>query len=185
MSVEKDSDEKVDVESPPTPRPPFLTPNSPPPFLPPPPTSIKPESDNQSSLESLDVSKATQEMAASRRSGDLTLPPQHPFLPSHSYPPAIPPSSPLHYHYLYYSHMMSPYLLGRSPPLPHPPPLGHPSPIDKAAVAAAAAREMYTTYSPYLRSPTSHHSPLPTSTPARPAPLHPYYSFPTQLPAHL
>ncbi|KAL7629938.1 UNVERIFIED_CONTAM: hypothetical protein RMT77_019943 [Armadillidium vulgare] len=184
MSVEKDTDEKVDVESPPTPRPTFLSPTSPPPsFLPPQPQNIKPETEVPSSIDSRDSAKSEPE--SPRRGIDIPITHHHPLLPSPSYPPHLPPSSPLHYHYLYYSHMMSPYLLGRSPPLA-PPHIPHPTTqIDKATVAAVAAREMYTTYSPYLRAPTSHHSPLTSTTPARPAPLHPYYSFPTQLPAHL
>ncbi|MCL4160863.1 UNVERIFIED_CONTAM: hypothetical protein GTU68_048006 [Idotea baltica] len=186
MSVEKDNgdtDEKVDVESPPTPRPPFMPPassSSPPPFLPPPPasSSIKAETELPSPIQPRDVIKVPLEMTSPRRTvGDLTLPPQHPFLPSpSSYPHALPSTSPLHYHYLYYSHMMSPYLLGRSPQLPPqshlPPPHSH---IDKAA------KEMYNPYSPYLKAPPSHHFPLHPTTPTRPAPLHPYYSFPTQL----
>ena len=203
MSVEKDSndvDEKVDVESPATPLPPFLPPTSSSPFVPPPQIQIKPEVDSNStsllsppltnsplvtsssSTPSSESLKTSVEMT-SPRSRDLSLPPPNPFLSSPSYAGnALQTNASLHYHYLYYSHMMSPYLLGRGPA---PPPPG--TPLDKTAIAAAAAREMHLAYTPYLRSPSGPHHPSPLSvpSPARPAPLHPYYSYQTQLPAHL
>lgn len=90
-------------------------------------------------------------------------------------PPGMPGSS-LPYPYLYYSHMMSPYLLGRTaPPLPPAPT----SALDKAA------RDMYAGYPTYLRTPPAppHPSSLP-ATPSRPAPIHPYsYTLPPQVPA--
>lgn len=193
MSVEKDpGDEKVDVESPPTP---------PPPFLPPPPQIIKSEVEEASpSLVSPLVSAASMMAAAAAASDarkphtESPLPPEprphevsmlspaapRPCLPSPTYstglPGGLPPTMPggsLPYPYLYYSHMMSPYLLSRAPGLPAPP-------LDKAA---GAARDLYG-YPAYLRPPAPHPSSL--TTPSRPAPIHPYsYALPPQVPANL
>lgn len=195
MSVEKDpgdENEKVDVESPPTP---------PPPFLPPPPQIKSEVEDTQTSLVSPLMSAASVVTAAESRKSQQTPPPAippeprpqeismmspaalRPCLPSPTYPTGLPgslqptgvPHSSLPYPYLYYSHMMSPYLLSRSPQL-HPTP-----PLEKAA---AAVRNMYG-YPTYLGSPTGHHSSLP-ATPSRPAPIHPYsYALPPQVPANL
>ncbi|XP_050691379.1 T-box transcription factor TBX6-like [Eriocheir sinensis] len=192
MSVEKDpGDEKVDVESPPTPPPPFL----------PPPQIIKSEVEEASpSLVSPLVSAASMMAAAAAASEarkphtESPLPPEprphevsmlspaapRPCLPSPTYstglPGGLPPTMPggsLPYPYLYYSHMMSPYLLSRAPGLPAPP-------LDKAA---GAARDLYG-YPAYLRPPAPHPSSL--TTPSRPAPIHPYsYALPPQVPANL
>ena len=189
MSVEKD--EKVDVESPPTP---------PPPFLPPPPQIIKTEGeDTAPSLVSPLVSAASMMAATpsdSRKThagSPLASDPRphevsmlspavpRPCLPSPTYSAGLPgglhPSMPggsLPYPYLYYSHMMSPYLLSRAPGLPAP----H---IDKDA---GAARDLYG-YPAYLRPHAPHPSSL-SSTPSRPAPIHPYsYALPPQVPANL
>lgn len=193
MSVEKDpGDEKVDVESPPTPPPPFL----------PPPQIIKTEvEDTPTSLVSPLVSAAsmmaaaaaaetrkthTPPVAADPRPGEVSMlcpAAPRPCLPSPTYSTGLPASIPagmpgtsIPYPYLYYSHMMSPYLLSRAPQL-------HAAPLDKAA--AAAARDMYG-YPTYLRPPTAaHHSSL-SATPSRPAPIHPYsYALPPQVPANL
>ncbi|KAK8737871.1 hypothetical protein OTU49_004285 [Cherax quadricarinatus] len=191
MSVEKDpSDEKVDVESPPTPPPPFL----------PPPLIIKSEvEETPTSLVSPLMSAASMMAAAVAETRKSHTPPTiladprahevnmlspaaiRPCLPSPTYStglhgsiPAGLPGGSLPYPYLYYSHMMSPYLLSRAPQL-------HPAPLDKAA---AAARDMYG-YPTYLRSPPGHHSSL-SATPSRPAPIHPYsYAIPHQVPANL
>ncbi|XP_066968707.1 T-box-containing protein TBX6L-like [Macrobrachium rosenbergii] len=197
MSVEKDpSDEKVDIESPPTPPPPFL----------PPPQIIKSEAEETPTSMVSPLMSAASMMAAAAASAETakerTPPapveaqrPHHevgmlspaaprPCLPSPTYSAGLPGGVPagmaassLPYPYLYYSHMMSPYLLSRAPQL-------HASPLEKATAAAAAAREMYT-YPTYLRTPTAHHSSVPT-TPSRPAPIHPYsYALPPQVPANL
>ncbi|KAG7164828.1 T-box transcription factor TBX6-like [Homarus americanus] len=191
MSVEKDpGDEKVDVESPPTPPPPFL----------PPPQIIKSEvEETPISLVSPLMSAASMMAAAVAETRKTLSPPSippeprphevnmlspaapRPCLPSPTYSTGLPGSIPtgmpggsLPYPYLYYSHMMSPYLLSRAPHLTA-------SPLDKAA---AAARDMYG-YPTYLRSPPGHHSSL-SATPSRPAPIHPYsYALPPQVPANL
>lgn len=178
MSIENDSgdaDEKVDVETPPTP-PPYTIPATPPPFLPPPQPSMKLDATVRSNYNLQDSSKITAEVELHRKESNINLPPQHPFLPSPTYPQALNTGNPLHYHYLYYSHMMSPYLLGRSSALPTHTPLPCSSPPDKSRLAV---------HSPFLRIPSNHSSSLSSTTPARPAPIHPYFSFSTQLSAHL
>ncbi|XP_076067991.1 T-box transcription factor TBX6-like [Oratosquilla oratoria] len=189
MSVEKDlGDEKVDVESPPTP---------PPPFLPPPPSIIKSESEDtptptlvsplitagsiMSPIDSRDPRKTPPSPAEGGAAppvseATITSPlAPRPCVPSPTYSAAAMAAG-MHYPYLYYSHMMSPYLgLSRAP---HIPPV-----LDK--------RDMYA-YPPYLRpsaaaaplAATPHHPGL--STTARPTPLHPYnYPLPPQVPANL
>ncbi|XP_042887700.1 T-box transcription factor TBX6-like isoform X2 [Penaeus japonicus] len=190
MSVEKDlSDEKVDVESPPTPPPPFL----PPPQLiksevEEPPTSLVSPLMSAASLMAAAVAESQKHSSSpvdirSHEASMLSPAAPRPCLPSPTYSTGLPggvpagmPGGSLPYPYLYYSHMMSPYLLSRAPHLPTPT-------LDKTAVAAT--RDAYSGYSPYLRSPASHHASLPT-TPSRPAPIHPYsYALPPQVPANL
>ncbi|CAL4075790.1 unnamed protein product [Meganyctiphanes norvegica] len=194
MSVERDiEDEKVDVESPPTPAPPFMPP---PPMIKSEAEEIVPVSSSTASLLPPHISIANLATSASlqselRKHTPSPTPVETRVPISHESPMLSPVSVPscltsptystamsgmggLPYPYLHYSHMMYPYLLGAG---------AHRLPtLEKTPAQTAREIYGYPAATPYMRpTPT-----LPTGAPSRPSPIHPYsYSLPPQVSANL
>ena len=173
MSVEKDDlevEEKVDVESPPTPSPPFL---------PPPGAIIKTEGGDAPTVPPAPLVVAGGGLVTSVSSAAAPTVPSTYSSPggdvgvAHPVPSLLPPIAPaglnphLYQHYqLCYSSplgVMNPYIMGRSGGhIPHHPP-------------AATLRDVYS-FPPYIGGRPSLHQ---GATPPRPSPIHPYtYTLP-------